>query len=432
MSQTTSLPAAPERELEAAATLPALLLQQARTRPHATAIRHKTLGIWRSWSWTEALREAVLAAEVLAAGGFTARDRLLVLGDGSPELVFGALGAQLLGGAVIPLDGHAQTDLVDAVVESGAARFAVTSGQAALDLLFTASGTERLARALAAGVDLELDPSSRVTEYRSAVAAASQSEPDRHSVATRVAALKATQTAFRYHERVAGSSEVRIVQIDHGRLLEAAAEAVRRDGLKADDELFAPVRLWELPALPVGLVGWLAAGCRLGIAENAETIDADRRELGPTIQVASTADYRALVERVRLRFGSPGSWRRKLIESSLDRAPDSRRGVTGNSPLSWRWFLVLRPLRDVIGLTRVRLAATTDGELDPDVERFLQALRVSVAELARAHRTTHLGEQVSQGPSAAELERKARASEEDDELEPADELLPSPLFQGGR
>jgi len=38
-------------------TFPRLLMQHAKVRPGATAIREKDLGIWQSWSWVEMLQE---------------------------------------------------------------------------------------------------------------------------------------------------------------------------------------------------------------------------------------------------------------------------------------------------------------------------------------------------------------------------------------
>ena len=51
-------------------TFPRLLAHHARTRPQATAIREKDLGIWQSWTWQQMQQEVTEVAAGLLQAGF--------------------------------------------------------------------------------------------------------------------------------------------------------------------------------------------------------------------------------------------------------------------------------------------------------------------------------------------------------------------------
>ena len=71
-----------------------------------SAIREKDLGIWQSWTWREFQEEARIIANSLAENGFSRGDKLAVIGDNRPELYFGIMATQMLGGVPVALGLH--------------------------------------------------------------------------------------------------------------------------------------------------------------------------------------------------------------------------------------------------------------------------------------------------------------------------------------
>ena len=89
-------------ERSVADTLPQLLRRNAAIMAHRPAIREKTLGIWRTFSWAEYERQVREFALGLAAYGFLRGDKLAVIGDNRPRLYGAQLAAQCLGGIAVP------------------------------------------------------------------------------------------------------------------------------------------------------------------------------------------------------------------------------------------------------------------------------------------------------------------------------------------
>ena len=75
-------------------TFPKLMLSHARLRPNSDAIREKDLGIWQSWTWTEAASEIRALACGLASLGLKRGEKLAIVGDNRPRLYWTMTAAQ--------------------------------------------------------------------------------------------------------------------------------------------------------------------------------------------------------------------------------------------------------------------------------------------------------------------------------------------------
>ena len=115
------------------ATIPRMLAHQAKTRPDAPAMREKTMGIWRTLSWSayyELVRDFALG---LAALGFKRGDVLAVIGDNRPRLYAAQLAAQCLGGIPSTLYQDAPAEELLYVLEHAEAGIVVAEDQEQVD-----------------------------------------------------------------------------------------------------------------------------------------------------------------------------------------------------------------------------------------------------------------------------------------------------------
>jgi len=78
-------------------TFPKLLQSHVNLRPDQDAMREKDLGIWQSWTWSEAASEIRALACGLASLGLKRGDKLAIIGDNRPRLCRGHSGSALPG-----------------------------------------------------------------------------------------------------------------------------------------------------------------------------------------------------------------------------------------------------------------------------------------------------------------------------------------------
>ncbi len=88
-------------------TFAGLLLEHVRDRAHRPALREKTLGIWRTFTWAEVYENVQKLAHGLICLGVAKGDHVGVIGENRPELYMGMMAAQALG--AIPVPQHPDT-----------------------------------------------------------------------------------------------------------------------------------------------------------------------------------------------------------------------------------------------------------------------------------------------------------------------------------
>ncbi|HAJ14575.1 MAG TPA: long-chain fatty acid--CoA ligase, partial [Comamonadaceae bacterium] len=114
-------------------TFPRLLLEHARQRPDAPAMREKEYGIWQTTSW-RAMAELV---EAIACGlhqaGLRRGEHLVVIGANRPRLYAAMMAAQALGAIPVPLYQDAVAGECVYPINNAEVRFAVVEDQEQVD-----------------------------------------------------------------------------------------------------------------------------------------------------------------------------------------------------------------------------------------------------------------------------------------------------------
>jgi long-subunit acyl-CoA synthetase (AMP-forming) len=351
-------------------TLPGWLRTQASLRGDAVALRHKRLGVWRPRTWREVEEEVLRLAAVLTARGFGPGDGLIALTHPRPQAAYVALAAQWLGGTVVPLDPTQDVASLENVLERLGPRFAFAEGEEQVLLLRRVSARSSPlalllfadARGLVHGSDSEILSYEEATD-QAATAGSAPPGP----------VARGDQTAFVFcrTDGAAQRAEPVVDAVTHEDLLQlgrALAEAER-----LDDRLEALVsRVFAHSAhARYVLAPWLLTGFRINFPENTATRDHDRRELGPTMVVGTAETYGRLERRIADNLPPPGTLRRRLVDWALGSPTGFLRRVLGE-------WLVRRPLRDVIGFSRVSVPLVVGPPLEGRAAELFSRLGIDV------------------------------------------------------
>ncbi|MDQ2954749.1 MAG: AMP-binding protein, partial [Pseudomonadota bacterium] len=123
-------------------TFPKLLIDNARVRGDRPAIRHKDLGIWRTWSWAQVLDEVRAYSVGLNRLGLKRGDTIAIVGSNRPKLYWSVMAAQVLGAIPVPVYADAVADELAFVLAHAEVRFAAVEDQEQIDKILSVS--ERL------------------------------------------------------------------------------------------------------------------------------------------------------------------------------------------------------------------------------------------------------------------------------------------------
>ncbi|KAF0815314.1 2-succinylbenzoate--CoA ligase [Andreprevotia sp. IGB-42] len=350
-------------------TLPDQLLAQARQRGQQTALRHKQLGIWQERSWRSIADETGRLAGALAARGFVAGDALTLLSHPRAEALLLSLAAQWLGGIAVPLDPALPDKQLITLLQQIAPRFLFLEDEV------------QVARSHAAGLAAAttiyaaargLADHRQLTSYATLADEAAQSVPSPKG--------RAEQTAFAFYRLLADGSAER-EQLSHAELLQEGQRLVSAEQLSHREEALAARAFAAGGQARYLLAPWLLAGFRLNFPENLATRDNDRRELGPTLVAGTRETWGRLALQVQQRLPEAGSWRRAWIDAVVKTGHDHAATPSWFSRLLARsvgHWLIRKPLRDVLGLTRTRVPLLVGEPLPEHVAAFFASLGLTV------------------------------------------------------
>src|SRR3989475_587156 len=133
----------------------------------------------------------------------------------------------------------------------------------------------------------------------------------------------------------------------------------------------------------------ILVGFAINCPESAATVLHDLREIGPTYFFAPPRIWESLLTTVMVRIEDCAWPKRKVVGFFLALAQDLERArLAGQRPSGWRRalyplgrLLVYGPLRDNLGLRRVRRAYTAGEAIGPEIFVFFRGLGINVKQL---------------------------------------------------
>jgi long-chain acyl-CoA synthetase len=372
-------------------TFPKLLLQHAAQRGERPAVREKDLGIWQTWTWKQFADEARLLACGLAEQGLKRGDHVALVGDNRPRLYAVMCAAQCLGAIPVPLYQDAVAAEMAFPIQNAAIGHALAEDQEQVDKLL-----EILPRC----------PSLEHIYYDDPRGLRRYSQPQLMSydrLREIGAAAHRRDPAFVDGEIAKGSGEdpaamfftsgttatPKGVVLTHRALIDRARAAAEMEGLGDQD-----VALAYLPPAWIGqnifsYAQPLVTGYCICCPESAETVITDMREVGPTYYFAPPRVLEALLTQVSIRMEDASRAKRAMYDYFMRVARRVGGALLDGKPVSGaerlRYLLgdlfVYGPLRNALGMSRVRVAYTAGEAIGPDLFKFFRSIGINLKQL---------------------------------------------------
>jgi len=372
-------------------TFPKLVRENARRFPGKVAIREKDYGIWQSSTWRDYHERGRRIALGLASLGFARGDKAAIIGDNRPELYWSVLAVQALGGVPVPLYQDSIEKELAYIVDHAEVRFAIAEDQEQVDkLLHVRAQCPRLESIIyddARGMRGYSEPfliSLAELEERGdkfAVGHATYFEDE-------VARGGAADTAIIcYTSGTTGAPKG--AMLSYRNLIVTSRLASEREGLRADDEALAYLPMAWVGDNVLSYAQAMVTGFAINCPESAATVLPDLKEIGPSYFFAPPRIWENILTNVMIRIEDAAWPKRAMVKFFLALAQDLERARLSGRPLStWRRLihplghvLVYGPLRDNLGMRRIRIAYTAGEAIGAEIMVFFRALGINVKQL---------------------------------------------------
>ena len=120
-------------------TFPKLLLRNAAQFGSRPAFRHKDLGIWQTWTWTQVIEIVRAYAAGLQRLGLQPGDTIAIVGSNRPKLYWTVMAAQTLRAIPVPVYSDAVADELAYVLAHADVKFIAAQDQEQVDKVLSVS-----------------------------------------------------------------------------------------------------------------------------------------------------------------------------------------------------------------------------------------------------------------------------------------------------
>ena len=372
-------------------TFAKLLLKHAKERPTQPAMREKDLGIWQTISWAEMADEVKVLAHGFMSLGVQRGQHIAVVGENRPRLYMSMMAAQSLGAIPVPMYQDAVAQEMVYVLKDAEVGVVVVEDQEQADKMLEIQEQLPLLRHVIyddpRGMrNYSEDLLTAYTDLLTQGQAHLQQNPELFM--QQVESISADDAAAMFYTSGTTGNPKGVV-LTHHALIDRAAAVERMEGLSVNEDVLA-----YLPPAWIGqnmfsYTQFLVTGFTVNHPESPNTVSIDMHDIGPTYYFSPPRVLEELLTTVSIRMEDAGRFKKWLYKYFMEVAAKSGQRILDKQSVGLKDrllyglgnFVIYAPLRNSLGMNRVKVAYTAGEAIGPDLFKFYRSIGINLKQL---------------------------------------------------
>jgi long-chain acyl-CoA synthetase len=373
-------------------TIPKLLRESAQKFVERVALREKDLGIWHNITWDQYYKNVKHFGLGMLALDLKKGDKISVLSENNPEWLYADIGVQAVGGIVVGIYPTNVAPQVEYILDHSQSTFVVAGDQEQTDkvlevkerlpaikkvIVIDMKGLRRYRDPLLISFEEVLRLGKEIDEKEPELFERLVDETEPEDTALMV-----------YTSGTTGKPKG--AMISHRNAIASGVNFVRATPLKADDVIVSYLPLCHIAERSFSVIYPLVVGgIMVNFAEGIDTIQANIREIAPTIFFAVPRIWEKMHSGHIMRMRDATWLKRKTDDWSLKIGMKVYNKKERKENLSVYWKILnsigrlchFYPLQKHFGLNRARILYTGGAPTPPEVTRFFHSIGLKIRDL---------------------------------------------------
>jgi len=356
------------------------------------AFRHKDHGIWKTWTWSQALEEICAYSMGLKELGISPGDKVAIIGQNRPRLYWTFCAVQAIGAVPVPVYADSVAEEMSFVLEHAEVRAAVCQDQEQVDKIDSIKKNIKSLeyvfydeeRGLRDYKVKSLHSISRVQELGRQIFVERGDQQWREGFEK----LKGSDVAVMLYTS-GTTGRPKGVMLSYESLIKTSDNANRFDDLDEFDEIIAYLPLAWVGDHVFSYTQSYVAGYCVCCPESPETADHDRLEIAPTYFFAPPRVFEDLLTRINVRMQDAMGMKQKMFNYFMDHARKVGEPILNGEDVGFMdklkyrigELLVYSPLKNRLGMSNMKVGYTAGEAIGPEIFSFYRSLGLNLKQL---------------------------------------------------